>query len=35
LIDDPTLAGAISDRLPHAYRITLTGESMRKRRAGR
>jgi DNA replication protein DnaC len=34
LIGDPTLADAILDRLVHnAYRITLTGESMRKRRA--
>jgi DNA replication protein DnaC len=30
---DPTLADAILDRLIHnAYRIELTGESMRKRR---
>jgi DNA replication protein DnaC len=34
LIGDPTLADAILDRLVHnAYRITLKGESMRKRRA--
>jgi DNA replication protein DnaC len=34
LIGDPTLADAILDRLVHnAYRITLTGESMRKRYA--
>ena len=33
-IGDPTLADAILDRLIHnAYRITLTGESMRKRTA--
>lgn len=33
LIGDPTLADAILDRLVHnAYRITLKGESMRKRR---
>jgi len=33
-IGDPTLADAILDRLVHnAYRITLKGESMRKRRA--
>ena len=34
LIGDPTFADAILDRLVHnAYRITLKGESMRKRRA--
>lgn len=34
VIGDPTLADAILDRLVHsAYRITLKGESMRKRRA--
>jgi DNA replication protein DnaC len=34
LIGDPTLADAILDRRVHnAYRITLTGESMRKRHA--
>jgi len=34
VIGDPTLAGAILDRLVHnAYRIPLKGESMRKRRA--
>jgi DNA replication protein DnaC len=34
LIGDPTLADAILDRLVHnAYRITLNGESMRKRHA--
>lgn len=34
VIGDPTLADAILDRLVHnAYRITLTGESMRKRKA--
>lgn len=34
LIGDPTLADAILDRLVHnAYRITLKGESMRKRQA--
>lgn len=34
LIGDPTLADAILDRLVHnAYRITLKGESMRKRKA--
>ena len=33
IIGDPTLADAILDRLVHnAYRIELTGESMRKRR---
>jgi len=31
LIDDPTLADAICDRLVHnAYQLTLKGESMRK-----
>ena len=35
-IGDPTLADAILDRLVHnAYRITLSGESMRKRQAAR
>ena len=34
IIGDPTLADAILDRLVHnAYRITLKGESMRKRNA--
>ncbi|AOU97782.1 AAA family ATPase [Acidihalobacter yilgarnensis] len=34
IIGDPTLADAILDRLVHnGYRITLKGESMRKRRA--
>jgi DNA replication protein DnaC len=34
VIGDPTLADAILDRLVHsAYRITLKGESMRKRNA--
>ena len=34
IIGDPTLADAILDRLMHnAYRITLKGESMRKRKA--
>jgi len=34
IIGDPTLADAILDRLIHnAYRITLKGESMRKRKA--
>ena len=33
VIDDPTLADAILDRLVHnAYKIHMTGESMRKRR---
>ena len=33
IIGDPTIADAILDRLVHnAYRIELTGESMRKRR---
>lgn len=36
VIGDPTLADAILDRLVHsAYRITLKGESMRKRQAKR
>ncbi len=36
IIGDPTLADAILDRLVHsAYRITLKGESMRKRQAKR
>ncbi len=35
MIGDPTLADAICDRLIHnAYKITLTGESMRKIRSG-
>ena len=35
VIGEPTLADALLDRLVHsAYRITLKGESMRKRRAG-
>jgi len=34
IIANPTLAGAILDRLVHnAYRIDLTGESMRKQRS--
>lgn len=34
VIGDPTLADAILDRLVHsAYRVTLKGESMRKRKA--
>ena len=34
IIGDPTLADAILDRLVHnAYRVTLKGESMRKRKA--
>ncbi len=34
IIGDPTLADAILDRLIHnAYRITLKGESLRKRNA--
>jgi DNA replication protein DnaC len=34
VIGDPTLADAIVDRLVHsAYRLTLKGESMRKRKA--
>jgi DNA replication protein DnaC len=34
VIGDPTLADAILDRLVHnAYRIKLTGESLRKRHA--
>ena len=34
VIGDPTLADAILDRLvPSAYRLTLKGESMRKRKA--
>ena len=34
IIGNPTIADAILDRLVHnAYRIELTGESMRKRRA--
>jgi DNA replication protein DnaC len=34
IIGDPTLADAILDRLVHnAYRITLRGESLRKRNA--
>jgi DNA replication protein DnaC len=33
-LGDPTLADAILDRLvPNAYKITLQGESMRKRQA--
>ncbi|MEO5757702.1 MAG: ATP-binding protein, partial [Mesorhizobium sp.] len=33
-IGNPTIADAILDRLVHnAYRIELTGESMRKQRA--
>jgi len=35
VIDDPTLADAILDRLVHnAYKIHMTGESMRKRQKG-
>ncbi len=35
IIGDPTLADAILDRIVHAaYRIDLTGESLRKRRGG-
>ena len=34
VIGDPTLADAILDRLVHnAYRLELSGESMRKRQA--
>jgi DNA replication protein DnaC len=34
-IGDPTLADAILDRLVHnAHQLTLTGESMRKRKNG-
>ncbi|WP_235912055.1 ATP-binding protein, partial [Mesorhizobium xinjiangense] len=34
IIGNPTIADAILDRLVHnAYRIELTGDSMRKRRA--
>lgn len=34
MFGDPTIADAILDRLVHnAYRIELTGESMRKRRS--
>lgn len=34
IIGDPTLADAILDRFVHkAYRIELTGESLRKNRA--
>ena len=34
IIGDPTLADAILDRVVHnAYRIELTGDSLRKRRA--
>jgi DNA replication protein DnaC len=34
IVEDPTLADAILDRLVHhAYKITLQGESMRKRHA--
>jgi DNA replication protein DnaC len=34
LIGDPTLADAILDRLVHsAYRLNLTGDSMREKRA--
>ena len=34
VLGDPTLADAILDRLVHnAYKITLQGESMRKRQA--
>ena len=34
LIGDPTLADAILDRVVHnAYRIELSGDSLRKRRA--
>ncbi|MFC1877542.1 IS21-like element helper ATPase IstB [Thermodesulfobacteriota bacterium] len=34
VIDDPTLADAILDRLVHnAYKLTLSGESMRKKRS--
>ena len=33
MIGDPTYADAILDRLIHnAYRITLTGDSMRRRK---
>jgi DNA replication protein DnaC len=35
LIENPTLADAILDRLVHnAYRIELSGESLRKQRQG-
>ena len=34
MLGNPTIADAILDRLVHnAYRIELTGESMRKRRS--
>ncbi len=36
IIGDPTLADAILDRIVHnAYRIPLTGESIRKLKAGK
>ena len=34
MLENPTIADAILDRLLHnAYRIELTGESLRKRRS--
>ena len=34
VVDDPTLADAILDRLVHnAYKLVLNGESMRKKRS--
>jgi DNA replication protein DnaC len=35
-IGDPTVAGSILDRIVHqAYRVELSGESMRKKKGGR